>query len=70
LTVGTDTAPRSPAARFAPGLAELGIVHRRDGYGDPDSRAFVESSFSTLKQRCIWRDDFEPLDEARHRIGA
>jgi putative transposase len=49
---------------------ELGIVHRRGGYRDPESQAFIESWFSKLKQRCIWREEFETLDEAREKIGA
>jgi putative transposase len=34
------------------------------------SQAFIESWFSKLKQRCIWREEFETLDEARAAIGA
>ncbi len=45
------------------------IVHRRGGYRDPESQAFIESWFSKLKQRCIWREEFETLDEAREKIG-
>jgi hypothetical protein len=44
-------------------------VHRRGGYRDPESQAFIESWFSKLKQRCIWREEFEALDEAREKIG-
>jgi transposase InsO family protein len=51
-------------------LYELGISHRRGGYRDPESQAFIESWFSKLKQRCIWREEFETLDEARAAIGA
>jgi putative transposase len=43
---------------------------RRGGYCDPESQAFIESWFSKLKQRCIWREEFETLDEARNSIGA
>ncbi len=31
--------------------------------------AFIESWFSKLKQRCVWREEFETLDEARAAIG-
>jgi len=50
-------------------LAELGIAHRRGGYRDPESQAFIESWFSKLKLRCVWREEFETLDEAREKIG-
>jgi putative transposase len=50
-------------------LGELGITHRRGGYRDPESQAFIESWFAKLKQRCIWREEFETLDEARTAIG-
>ncbi|MBA3780226.1 MAG: transposase, partial [Chloroflexi bacterium] len=33
-------------------------------------QAFIESWFSKLKQRCIWREEFETLDQAREKIGA
>jgi hypothetical protein len=55
---------------FRARLAELGIVHRRGGYRDPESQAFIESWFSKLKQRCIWREEFETLDDARAAVDA
>jgi putative transposase len=50
-------------------LATLGIVHRRGGYRDPESQAFIESWFGKLKERCVWRHEFETLDQAREAIG-
>ena len=50
---------------FRARLAEHGITHRRGGYRDPESQAFIESWFSKLKQRCVWREEFETLDQAR-----
>jgi putative transposase len=51
-------------------LAEHGIAHRRGGYRDPESQAFIESWFGKLKLRCVWREEFETLDQARAVIGA
>jgi transposase InsO family protein len=34
------------------------------------SPAFIESWFGKLKQRCVWRHEFETLDQAREVIGA
>lgn len=44
------------------------MTHRRGGYRDPESQAFIESWFSKLKERCIWREEFETLDDAREAI--
>ena len=51
-------------------LSGLGIAHRRGGYRDPESQAFIESWFGKLKERCVWLHEFETLDEAREVIGA
>jgi len=55
---------------FRARLGELGITHRRGGYRDPESQAFIESWFSKLKERCIWREEFETLDDAREAISS
>ena len=48
----------------------LGVTHRRGGYRDPESQAFIESWFRYLKERCVLRNEFETLDQAREVIGA
>jgi putative transposase len=45
------------------------VTHRRGGYRDPESQAFIESFFSKLKERVVWRNEFETLDDAREVIG-
>ena len=60
---------RSPAW-FRARLAEHGVTHRRGGHRDPESQAFIESWFGKLKQRCVWREEFETIDQAREAIGA
>ena len=69
LTLGSDNGTAFTSRAFRGRLTDLGIVHRRGGYRDPESQAFIESWFSKLKQRCVWREEFETLDEARHKIG-
>ena len=49
---------------------ELGVTHRRGGYRDPESQALIESWFGKLKQRLVWRSEFETLDDARAAIAA
>jgi len=70
LTLGTDNGTAFTSRAFRARLAELEITHRRGGYRDPESQAFIESWFSKLKQRCVWREEFETLDEARDKLGA
>jgi putative transposase len=41
------------------------ITHRRVGYRDPESQAFIESWFGMLKRREVWRHDYETLEDAR-----
>jgi putative transposase len=70
LTLGTDNGSAFTSHAFRARLSELAITHRRGGYRDPESQAFTRSWFAKLKQRCIWREEFETLDEARGAIGA
>ena len=70
LVLGTDNGTAFTSRGFRARLAELEIAHRRGGYRDPESQAFIESWFSKLKERCIWREEFETLEQARDAIGA
>lgn len=70
LVLGTDNGSAFTARRFKQVLSGLGIAHRRGGYRDPESQAFIESWFGKLKERLVWRSEFETLDEAREAIGA
>ena len=69
LTLGTDNGSAFTARAFKAVLVGLGIAHRRGGYRDPESQAFIESWFGKLKERCVWRHEFETLDHAREVIG-
>jgi len=69
LTLGTDNGSAFTARAFKAVLSGLGIAHRRGGYRDPESQAFIESWFGKLKERCVWRHEFETLDQAREVIG-
>jgi putative transposase len=70
LTLGTDNGSAFTARAFKTVLSGLGIAHRRGGYRDPESQAFIESWFGKLEERCVWRHQFETLDQAREVIGA
>lgn len=69
LTLGTDNGSAYTSRTFRSKLSGLGITHRRGGYRDPESQAFIESWFSKLKLRLIWRSEFETLEEARAAIA-
>jgi putative transposase len=70
LTLGTDNGSAFTSRAFRARLSELGVTHRRGGYRDPESQAFIESWFGKLKQRCVWREEFETLDHARAAVNA
>jgi putative transposase len=69
LTLGSDNGSAFTARRFRATLAERGIRHRRGGYRDTESQAFIESWFGKLKEREVWLNEYETLDEARRGIG-
>lgn len=69
LALGTDNGTQFTARRFRERLTELGIRHRRGGYRDPESQAFIESWFGKLKEREVWLNEYETLEEARHGIA-
>jgi putative transposase len=70
LTLGTDNGSSFVARATRLVLSGLGVTHRRGGYRDPESQAFIESWFRYLKERCVWRHEFETLDQAREVIAA
>ena len=69
LTLGSDNGSAFTARTFRGRLAELEIRHRRGGYRDPESQAFIESWFGKLKEREVWLNEYETLDDARQGIG-
>ena len=69
LVLGTDNGSAFTAHRFKAKLAELEIQHRRGGYRDPESQAFIESWFGKLKEREVWLNEYETLDDARRGIA-
>ena len=70
LTLGTDNGSAFTSRGFRARLTEQGIKHRRGGYRDPESQAFIESWFGKLKERLVWRSEFETLEQARKEITA
>ena len=69
LTLGSDNGSAFTARRFRERLGRLEIRHRRGGYRDPESQAFIESWFGKLKEREVWLNEYETLDDARQGIA-
>jgi putative transposase len=68
LTLGSDNGSQFTSRDFRKHLSARGIVHRRGGYRDPESQAFIESWFGQFKKRCAWRSQWESIDQARREI--
>src|SRR5690606_21864297 len=65
LTLGTDNGSQFTSRDFRKHLSARGITHRRGGYRDPQSQAFIESWFGQFKKRCAWRTEWETIEDAR-----
>ncbi len=53
LTIGTDNGSQFTSRDFRRHLSDRGVAHRRGGYRDPESQAFIESWFGQFKKRCV-----------------
>ena len=69
LTLGSDNGSQFTARDFRKHLSARGVTHRRGGYRDPESQAFIESWFGQFKKRCAWRAEWETIEQARKEIG-
>ncbi len=70
LTLGSDNGSQFTSRDFRKHLSARGVAHRRGGYRDPESQAFIESWFGQFKKRCAWRAEWETIEQARTEIGA
>jgi putative transposase len=69
LTLGTDNGSQFTSRDFRRHLSARGVTHRRGGYRDPESQAFIESWFGQFKKRCAWRSEWETIEHARSDIA-
>jgi putative transposase len=70
LTLGTDNGSQFTSRDFRKHLSARGVTHRRGGYRDPESQAFIESWFGQFKKRCAWRSEWESIEQARKEVAA
>ncbi len=68
LTLGSDNGSQFTSRDFRGHLSARGVAHRRGGYRDPESQAFIESWFGQFKKRCAWRAEWETIEQARQEI--
>lgn len=69
LTLGTDNGSQFTSRDFRRHLSARGVGHRRGGYRDPESQAFIESWFGQFKKRCAWRSEWETIEQARKEVA-
>jgi putative transposase len=69
LTLGTDNGSQFTSRDFRRHLSARGVGHRRGGYRDPESQAFIESWFAQFKKRCAWRSEWETIEQARKEVA-
>jgi putative transposase len=69
LTLGSDNGSQFTSRDFRRHLSARGVAHRRGGYRDPESQAFIESWFGQFKKRCAWRAEWESIEQARTEIA-
>lgn len=70
LVLGTDNGSQFTSRDTRKYLSARGVTHRRGGYRDPESQAFIESWFGQFKKRCAWRAEWETIEQARTEITA
>lgn len=69
VTLRHDNGTQFTAQRFRGDARALGITLSRTAYRHPDGNAFIERLYRTLKQECVWPNDFQSFDEAHGAIA-
>lgn len=65
-----DNGTQFTAERYRTDAKTLGITLSRTAYRHPDGNAFIERLYRTLKEECVWPNDFADFDEAHAAIAA
>jgi putative transposase len=68
LRLRSDNGCQMTSRRFVKALQDCGVIHERTGYNNPDSNAYIERWFRTLKEECVWLKEYSSLDEAKSDI--
>lgn len=70
VTLRHDNGTQFTAERYRADAHALGITLSRTAYRHPDGNAFIERLYRTLKEECVWPNDFASFDEAHAAIAA
>ena len=70
VALASDNGSQFTSREFRKHLSARGVTHRRGGYRDPESQAFIESWFGQFKKRCAWRAEWETIEQGRTEITA
>lgn len=65
-----DNGTQFTADRYRSDARALGITLSRTAYRHPDGNAFIERLYRTLKEECVWPNDFQSFEEAHAAIAA
>lgn len=65
-----DWGPQYTARQFNGELKWLGIRNTPAFVGEPETNGIIERFMRTLKEECVYVQDFQTLDDAREGIGA
>jgi len=65
-----DNGTQFTATHYREVATGLGIKLSRTAYRHPDGNAFIERLYRTLKEECVWPNDFCTFDEAHAAIQA
>jgi putative transposase len=65
-----DNGTQFTAGRYLDTARALGVKCSRTAYRHPDGNAFVERLYRTLKEECVWPNEFDSFEEALVAISA
>jgi putative transposase len=70
VVVRHDNGTQFTSIHYRDVASVLGIKLSRTAYRHPDGNAFIERLYRTLKEECVWCNDFQSFDEALAAITA
>jgi putative transposase len=65
-----DNGTQFTAERYRIDARSLGVKLSRTAYRHPNGNAFIERLYRTLKEECVWPNDFDNFEEALDAISA
>jgi putative transposase len=65
-----DNGTQFTASRYRDTARMVGVKCSRTAYRHPDGNAFIERLYRTLKEECVWPEEFDSYEEALVAISA